>query len=606
MASSPHYASVVILDFGGQYAHLIASRIRRFGYKSFILPADTQAALLKDAAGIILSGGPQSVYEKGSPQADPEILALGIPVLGLCYGHQWMAQALGGKVGLATVKEYGLTEILRVTSHKSQVKSDLIAGLPEFFNVWMSHGDEVKELPQGFVTVASSKDCTNAMMMNEEKKLFGIQFHIEVTHTQHGMDILRKFVDLCSPDSWLVESYAAHIGENVKKEVGNRKVFMLVSGGVDSTVAFTLLNQVLGHERVTGLLVDTGLMRKGEVAAIQKAFEPLGIKNLHIEDASERFYVALAGVTDPEQKRQIIGNTFLEMQKDVSERMGLRVEDGWMLGQGTIYPDTIETGGTTHSDKIKTHHNRVPVIQAMIEQGLVIEPLKELYKDEVRQLGEELGLPHELVWRHPFPGPGLGVRILCAKQAPAIGKHPNSNIQIPENSIVLPVRSVGVQGDGRTYRHALALFANDHSCPTDEHYALASSIPNENREFNRILFCLSHPAPFEISFTPTSITKIIADLLREADSIVDEEIRKANLYKAIWQFPVVLLPFGSEAGGRSIVLRPIESTDAMTAAAFRLPATVLKHLTKRILEIDGIDAVFLDLTNKPPATIEWE
>ncbi len=560
------------------------------------MPSDTKASELKNVAGIILSGGPQSVYEAGSPQADPAILDLGIPVLGLCYGHQWLAQALGGSVASGAVKEYGPVSL---TVRESP--SALLRNLPTSFTVWMSHGDEVKTLPDGFRVIASTPNCTNAAMENEKKKIFGIQCHIEVVHTEHGMEILRRFVDLCSPESWSMESYAAHVGEEILREVGDRKVFMLVSGGVDSTVAFTLLNKVLGEDRVQGLLIDTGLMRKGEVAAIQKAFEPLGIKNLQVEDASENFFAALKGVYEPEAKRAAIGKTFLDVQREVSERMGLRIEDGWMLGQGTIYPDTIETGGTKHSDKIKTHHNRVELVQKMIEEGLVIEPLKELYKDEVRQLGEELGLPHELVWRHPFPGPGLGVRILCA-QGPSVA---DSDERIAD-SMMLPIRSVGVQGDGRTYRHALALFSKDHSCPIDDHYALASSIPNGSKTINRVLFCLSHPKSFDIAFTPTYITNESADLLREADAIVTDAIREANFYEKIWQFPVVLLPLGSKEGGRSIILRPIESTDAMTAAAYRLPKETLQKITTGILRLKDIDAVFLDLTNKPPGTIEWE
>jgi GMP synthase (glutamine-hydrolysing) len=458
----------------------------------------------------------------------------------------------------------------------------------------------VKELPPGFETVVSTKDCVNTAIADLKRKLFGIQFHIEVTHTEHGMEILRTFVDLCTPEAWSMESYAAHVGEQVKKEVGDRKVFMLVSGGVDSTVAFTLLNKVLGAKRVQGLLVDTGLMRKNEVTMIQRAFDVLGIKNLHVEDASERFYKELKGVYEPEKKRTIIGDTFLAVQRDVSDRMGLRIEDGWMLGQGTIYPDTIETGGTKHADKIKTHHNRVPLVQEMIERGLVVEPLKELYKDEVRELGEELGLPHELVWRHPFPGPGLGVRILCAEKPVDAGA-----IETVKDSVVLPVKSVGVQGDGRTYRHALVLF-HKKRVPTDEHFSLATSIPNASKTFSRVLLCTSHSEPLTPVFTPTSINKEVADVLRDADAIVDEEVRAVDLYKRIWQFPVVLIPVGASSGKRSIVLRPIESTDAMTAAAFRLPAKLIERITKRLLAVEGIDAVFLDLTNKPPGTIEWE
>jgi GMP synthase (glutamine-hydrolysing) len=365
---------------------------------------------------------------------------------------------------------------------------------------------------------------------------------------------------------------------------------------------------------VQGLLIDTGMMRKGEIAAIRKAFDALGIKNLAIKDASEQFFRNLEGMTDPEEKRRIIGETFIQVQKQAFDAMGFDIKpvnyqtsklpNQWLLGQGTIYPDTIETGGTKHSDKIKTHHNRVELVQRMIEEGLVIEPLKDLYKDEVRELGEELGLPHDLVWRHPFPGPGLGVRILCAAE-PSLPEKPIANSQqLP--ATVLPVRSVGVQGDGRTYRHALVLFSEKSCEPTQEHFELAASIPNENRTFSRVLLCTSHSKPFEPVFTQTFPTKDMSDLLREADAVVDEEIRKADLYKAIWQFPVVLLPTGANDGNRSIVLRPIESTDAMTASAFRLPTDVLQSMTERILKIRGIDAVFLDLTSKPPGTIEWE
>ncbi len=403
--------SIIILDFGGQYAHLIASRIRRFGYRSEIRPPDVDPQKLKGAAGIILSGGPQSVYEAESPQADSKVLELGIPILGLCYGHQWLAQTLGGKVEAGKVKEYGPVAVAI-----SNVNNPLFVGLPNAFTVWMSHGDEVTQLPMEFIRSASTVVCANAAMMHPERKIFGIQFHIEVTHTQHGIDILKKFCDLCEPAEWSMTSYKDHVAEQIKNEVRDRKVFMLVSGGVDSTVAFTLLNEVLGVDRIQGLLIDTGLMRKDEVKKIQEAMKKLGITNLHIEDASEEFFANLKGVYEPEAKRKVIGDTFLTVQKRVSERMKLKTEDGWMLGQGTIYPDTIETGGTKHADHIKTHHNRVEAIQAMIEQGLIVEPLKELYKDEVRMLGEELGLPHDLVWRHPFPGPGLGVRILCGKE----------------------------------------------------------------------------------------------------------------------------------------------------------------------------------------------
>src|SRR3989344_5470910 len=592
--------SIIILDFGGQYAHLIGNRVRRLGAFSEILPPETPAKELKHAAGIILSGGPQSVYDKDSPQADPNILELGIPILGICYGHQWLAQALKGEVKPGKTKEYGQMRI------HIEDPGTLFARLPKDFSVWMSHGDSVATLPPGFSTVAVSAEGNMAAMADEKRKMYGVQFHLEVTHTEHGLEILKRFVDLCHPAPWSVESYAKRIGEDVLKHVGDKKVFMLVSGGVDSSVAFTLLNQVLGTDRVQGLLIDTGLMRKNEVRDIKNAFDRLGIKNLRVEDASDEFFAALKDVYEPEEKRKRIGDTFLKVQKRVSEEMNLRIDDGWMLGQGTIYPDTIETGGTKHADHIKTHHNRVEAVAKMVEQGLVIEPLKDLYKDEVRKLGEEIGLPHELVWRHPFPGPGLGVRILCSEGKDFGLRTSDLGIHIDLEYAILPIKSVGVQGDGRTYRNALALFCPDPTTITKERRRLATEIPNKNREINRVLVCVSQSEKVEMVLSSMTVTSERSDLLREADAIVDEEMRRAGLYEKIWQFPVVLLPVGKKSGGQSIVLRPVESTEAMTANAAPLSPDVLLRMTQRIMKLSGIDLVFYDLTSKPPGTIEWE
>tara|TARA_Y100000310_G_scaffold183886_1_gene184031 strand:+ start:3334 stop:5124 length:1791 start_codon:yes stop_codon:yes gene_type:complete len=592
--------SIVILDFGGQYAHLIASRVRRLGVYSEIREAETPASELENSAGIIFSGGPQSVNEEGAPQGDPKIFELGIPVLGICYGLHWMTATLGGEVTSSGVKEYG-----KVRVRGSGSGSGLFKNCPDEFTAWMSHGDEAAKLPEGFERIATSDSSENSGFADEEKKLFAIQFHPEVTHTECGETILKNFVGMCSADPWSVEGYADSIQEEIKSQVGDKKVFMLVSGGVDSTVAFTLLDKVLGADRVQGLLVDTGLMRKDEVQNIQSAFKDLGLPNLRIEDASEEFFKNLKDIYEPEEKRKIIGQTFLDVQKRVSEEMDLTVESGWMLGQGTIYPDTIETGSTKHADKIKTHHNRVEAVQKMIDQGLVIEPLKDLYKDEVRKLGEELGLPHDLVWRHPFPGPGLGVRILCSEQEEAIEGQGSEKL-IVNSEKLLPIKSVGVQGDGRTYRRALAVFSDNPCKISEELWKKSAEIPNKNQEINRVLKCTSHSDPVEFVFTPGFITRERADLLREADQIVYEEMHSDDLYEKIWQFPVVLLPFGEKSGQQSVVLRPIESTDAMTANSAHLPEEVLKKMTDRILSLEGIDMVFYDLTSKPPGTIEWE
>ncbi|MDA0375785.1 MAG: glutamine-hydrolyzing GMP synthase [bacterium] len=593
-----HQRSIIVLDFGGQYAHLIARRVRQCGVYSEIKDADTSAQELKNAAGIILSGGPQSVYDPKSPQGDPALFELGIPVLGICYGLQWMAKTLGGEVSQGEVKEYGKAKL-----HIGNRNLGIGSGLPKEMIVWMSHGDEVTLLPEGFERIGTSNNCSNAFIADIDRNFTAVQFHPEVVHTEHGQTLIENFVKTCDAAEWSIESYKDHIGEALKKEVGDRKVFMLVSGGVDSTVAFVLLNQVLGEDRVQGLYIDTGMMRKDETIQIKKAFDALGITNLRIEDASAYFLKKLAEVYEPEDKRWIIGDAFLSVQKRVSEEMNLKMEDGWMLGQGTIYPDTIETGETKNADTIKTHHNRIDAIQQMMKEGLVVEPLRELYKDEVRALGEELGLPHDLVWRHPFPGPGLGVRILCAQEP--------SRVSCPKSVLrhiayaALPIKSVGVQGDGRSYRHAIALFS-DEQFADEKCWELATSIPNASEDFNRVLMCTSHSTPPEFVFSPGYVSKERTEILRQADAIVHNEMGVAGLYESIWQFPVVLLPFGTSEGGLSIVLRPVESQEAMTANAVDLPKDVVAVMTQRLLALEGVDVVFQDLTHKPPGTIEWE
>jgi GMP synthase (glutamine-hydrolysing) len=601
VSSLIHPKSIVILDFGGQYAHLIANRVRRLGAFSEIHEPEVAVEDLKEAAGIILSGGPQSVYDENAPKTDPKIFELGIPVLGICYGHQWMAHTLGGKVKEGKTKEYGYSEV-----QATEINHGLLRDLQVAFSVWMSHGDEVSKVPEGFTKTATSDDCAIAAMAHDEKKFFGLQFHPEVTHTEHGMEMLQNFVDTCHAARWKLTDVKEQLEKEIKETVGDRNVFILVSGGVDSTVAMTLLNRILGVERVYGLLIDHGLMRKGEVQEIEDSFEDYGFHNLHIEDASAVFTKKLKKIYDPEEKRRIIGNTFLEVQKVVAKRLEL---DGpnWILGQGTIYPDTIETGRTKHSAQIKTHHNRVDAIEKMIEEGKVIEPLKDLYKDEVRELGEIIGLPHHLVHRHPFPGPGLGVRMLCSEKPEDL-----SDIETPEvkseiySFQLLPVKSVGVQGDSRSYKHPLVIYLRKPFSDLRSMHGLATSLPNAYSQINRVLVCTSHQEPIEFAHTPSYITRDLADLLREADHLIQKEMIDEGLYEKIWQFPVVLLPIGEKEGNRSIVLRPVESQEAMTANAYRLSEKFLMDATEKLLKLSGIDMVFYDVTNKPPGTIEWE
>ncbi len=402
---------ITILDFGGQYAHLIGTRLRKLGTFSEIKDSETPAEELKDSSGIILSGGPQSVYEKGSPTMDLNVLKLGIPVLGICYGHQLMTYKLGGEVKPGKVKEYGRAKFDKVQDSPLFKKIDFPT------TVWMSHGDEVSQHAEGFEIIGSSADCEHVAIADESRKMYGVQFHPEVTHSDQGNQFLANFLEICgTKNTWNLENYLENIIKEIQAKVGDKNVFMLVSGGVDSTVAFALLEKALGKDKVFGLFVDTGLMRYAERDEVENALKKIGFDNLHIAERGSDFIAALSGKTEPEEKRKIIGDMFLKVQAEVSTRLELNPEE-WLLGQGTIYPDTIESGGTKNADKIKTHHNRVEAIQKLIEAGKVIEPLQDLYKDEVRAVGEMLGLPHEMVWRHPFPGPGLGVRILCSNKS---------------------------------------------------------------------------------------------------------------------------------------------------------------------------------------------
>lgn len=595
---------IAVLDFGGQYAHLIANRVRRLGVYCEILEPDTPLEKLAEYKGFIFSGGPRSVYEKNAPTTDPKIFILDVPVLGICYGHQLVAHLLNGKVKPGKIKEYGLANL------KIKKSEGIFQGLKNKTQVWMSHGDSVSKLPTGFSVFGETNDCKFAAYGNTERNIYGVQFHVEVTHTPEGMKMLSNFLDLCKcKREWNMARFLQQELDDVKQRLGDeRKVFMLVSGGVDSTVAFALLNKALGDKRVYGLFVDTGFLRKNEGVKVNGALRALGFKNFHMVNAKEIFIKALKGFADPEEKRKIIGNTFLEVQRQEVKRLKLD-PNHWLLGQGTIYPDTIETGGTKHAARIKTHHNRVPEIEALMKKGLVIEPLKNLYKDEVREVGEKLGLPKEMVWRHPFPGPGLAVRILCAKKSyplpqkekieKEIEKFSNLHAQIPA------IRSVGVQGDDRTYRHPLVLFHAGNNFEKLE--KLSTSLTNRFREINRVLISLHPEKPVSFSVHESFLTKDRIRLLQSADDIVMKFIQKHHLERDIWQFPVVLLPLSPNGKkGETVVLRPVVSQEAMTANFYKMDFRLLSLLTKKLQKIPGISAVLYDITNKPPGTIEWE
>jgi len=598
---------IAVLDFGGQYAHLIANRVRRLGAYSEIFDGETSAEKLHGYKGIIFSGGPQSVYEHDSVKCDPEILELGIPILGICYGHQLLAFVQGAKVEPAHVREFGLTEM-------EVIKAEgVFKGLGPKETVWMSHGDSVKELPPGYEVIGETPG-EHAAIANFSKNFYGFQFHVEVVHTVHGMKILKNFLDICGVGfNWKIDDFIAQEIEAIRTKVGDKKVFLMVSGGVDSTVAFALLEKALGQERVYGLFVDTGFLRLNEREQVKSALKKLGFANLHVRDESKRYFKSLEDKYDPEAKRKIIGDLFLEVQQDVVEELKLNPEE-WILGQGTIYPDTIETGGTKHAAKIKTHHNRVPQIEELIKKGRIIEPLSQLYKDEVREVGEKLGLPEAMVWRHPFPGPGLAVRCLCANEEKYPDNHTTVEKKIdaflkPYNLTckILPIQSVGVQGDYRTYRHPLALMGAFQSCDFAMLDKLATRLINQFKEINRVILSLAPNKIDTLKVQKVALSPERIHLLQQADAKVSEFLVEHRLQREIWQFPTVLLPLSvNRESGESVVLRPVSSEEAMTASFYRMDQKLLDKLSTQIFEIPGVTAVFYDVTNKPPGTIEWE
>ena len=515
---------VLVVDFGAQYAQLIARRVREAHVYSEIVPHTMSVAdmLAKEPAAIILSGGPSSVYEEGAPSVDPAIFEAGVPVLGICYGFQTMAHALGGTVGRTGTREYGHTE--------ATVAGDscLFAGTPDDQIVWMSHGDAVQGAPEGFTVTASTSETPVAAFESRERRLYGLQWHPEVGHSQFGQDALKNFLYKGAglEPTWTAGSIVDEQVEKIREQVGDAQVICALSGGVDSSVAAALVHKAVG-DQLTCFFIDHGLLRAGEREQVENDYaRGMGIRVITC-DESERFLSALAGVTEPEAKRKIIGREFIRSfeaaQKQVIEEVGAAGGEVKFLVQGTLYPDVVESGGGEGAANIKSHHNVGGLPEDMTFE--LVEPLRTLFKDEVRAVGRELGLPDYLVNRQPFPGPGLGIRII-----------------------------------GEVTRERL-------------------------------------------------------DILRAADLIAREELTAAGLDQEIWQCPVVLLAdvrsVGVQGDGRTyghpIVLRPVSSEDAMTADWTRLPYDVLARISTRITNsVPEVNRVVLDVTSKPPATIEWE
>lgn len=596
---------IAILDFGSQYTHLIARRIRELGVKSHIFGPDVSMESLQNAKGIILSGGPRSTINDAPIEYNSKIFDLNIPILGLCYGHQLMANFFGGKVASGTSREYGLATL-------NILGSTIFKDINTSSQVWMSHGDHVEILPKGFRQIATTGNNSVAAMENVEKKLYGFQFHPEVHHTKDGQQMLQNFVfDICeAKKNWTADSMLEELQEDIRKQAGDKNVFLLVSGGVDSTVCFALLEKTLGKDRVYGLHVDHGMMRLDESEKVKAGLAKIGLDDLHIYNAEEEYLKALENIYDPEEKRKIIGELFIDIAERVMREMNFN-EDDWLLGQGTIYPDTIESGGTKHSDKIKTHHNRVDRIQEMIAKNLIIEPIKELYKDEVREVGQALGLPAELIERHPFPGPGLAIRCLCSAEEVAgteVIPPPNRGRCLPKGDggglRQLPIKSVGVQGDERTYAHPALL---DEKLSIAEIETLAPEITNKMPGINRVLLhSFGDKTKLESSkVSQAYITKKRLDLLRDIDDMVNNFVAEDPNFATIWQMPIILVPFG-HTHFETVILRPVESNEAMTVSFGKLTNETINKIISHPLITENIDYVFYDVTNKPPGTIEWE
>lgn len=602
--------SIAVVDFGGQYAHLIATKVRHHGVLAEIRQPEDPLEAFTGYEGIILSGSPSLASHGEDSDYTRELYDLDVPILGLCFGHQEIAQEYGGEV-IHGGRQWGPADLHLLDEHP------LFHGLDRVQRVWMSHYDSVSALgPEfrelGYTTSPDgSPDHRFAAIGSDSLRRYGFQYHPEVDDTEHGDEMLGNFVTRicgCEP-SWSMEAFFQAEEEKLKEKVGDRSVFLLASGGVDSTVAAVVLGRALGPERVHLLHVDNGLMRKDESARVMETFRQLDLGgHLHFVDASDDFLEALEGLVEPEAKRKAIGDTFVRVFEREAERLGIQDH---LLGQGTIYPDTIETGGTKRADTIKTHHNRVEVIEEMIEAGRVVEPLADLYKVEVRQLGEKLGIDPELIWRHPFPGPGLGVRLLCNhgvpdregldEASPALARVAGA---FGLQALALPIRSVGVKADLRAYEHPV-LLSGEASWETllDAASTMTADVPG----INRCLWNLGPGAPEEAEPVEAYVTRERLDLLREADDRVMRALRRHDLYDDVWQCPTVLVPLRlAGAGGETVVVRPVRSKRAMTATPVELPGALLDELREEVLGLPGVGGLALDVTSKPPGTIEWE
>lgn len=619
---------VAILDAGSQFGKVIDRKVRELHVESELLPLNTPAVDLGEYAALIISGGPNSIDDANAPEYDPSIFKLGKPVLGICYGMYLVNVENGGSVTRKERREDGPCEV------KIDTSSKLFTGLATEETVLMSHGDTLDTIAPNFEVVATSGDLV-AAIENPTLNHYAVQFHPEVDLTVHGKEMLANFLFSVAElePSFELPDRLQNLITSLKQEVGSNNVLVLVSGGVDSTVCATLLAKAIPAEQITAVHIDNGLLRKNESKGVIDSLKKAGV-SVVLEEAQETFLNAtttingqetnqLSQENSPEAKRHIIGDTFMAVSQKVMAEVKLDPETT-LLAQGTLRPDLIESASavvSTVADKIKTHHNDTDLVRALRDAGKVIEPLKDYHKDEVRQLGSLLGLPDELVWRQPFPGPGLGIRILCADEPYQTDNFATINRTLAEDfsdekigATLLPIQTVGVQGDGRTYSYAVGLYSKTDDHPSwDSLFERAREIPKQVHQVNRVVYIFGEtPETPVTSITPTKVNTESLEQLRQADAIVNQHLLNHDLIRSLSQVPVVLFPvdFGQH-GTRSIAIRTFITNDFMTGVPAvpgnQIPEHVLNEMVNEILDkVAGISRVVYDLTSKPPGTTEWE